>query len=1211
MRAAVENGADAVYFGLAGGFNARARAANFEDRELGEVMAYLRERGVKGFVALNVLVFDEELAEVEARVRLIAAAGADAVIVQDLAVVGLARRVAPGLPVHGSTQMSVTSADGAEFARAAGAERIVVGRELSVTEISQVRGGTSAEIEAFVHGALCVSYSGQCFSSEAWGGRSANRGQCAQACRLPYGLVVDGQLRDLGDIKYLLSPQDLLAVEQVPALLRAGVACLKIEGRLKGPEYVALTTRVYRDAVDAAGPAAAAPDQAPVLSNQRLAELQQVFARGQDAEHSGLTPGFLEGPRHQRLVRGRAPRHRGVFAGWVTRTAGRRIWVGLAATLKRGDGVVFDAGAPGEAEQGGGTACASAREVQLMFGPGCVDATRVAPGSLVWRSSDPALEARLRSTYEGLAAAAARRLPVDVAVAGRIGQALTVEVRGDNGCAACGESAALLAGADRRPLDAAAVAGAVGGLGGSTLSLRCLDLSALDLGAGLFIPLGEIKAARRAAVARFCASLQRHAAAEGLAREPVLPALLAAVRGDPDPNPSPPGGSKTPDMGFAWKPALPALLAAAQGGPAGGIHTLDNTRQEPASGKAPGLGSDAGDSAAEGAAVGIHPVEGAGRGAPAEYAAGGSAGGSTAAGRGAAPRAGPGSEGGAPPRAVRDQPLLRVLCRSKAQADAACKLPWLSEIVLDFLEVHGLREAVAAARVAGKRVVAACPRVLKPGEDSLARFYLRLGADALLVRSAGLLYRLSRARGAGAEMESNGTHMPDLEGDFSLNAANAVAAGALLGAGLSRLAPTHDLSGVQLVGLARSLGRRATMLEAIVHHHLPIFHTEHCVFARFLSDGNDFHDCGRPCERASVHLRDAAGADHLVLADEGCRNTVFNAAAQSGLWHLADLRAAGYGAFRVELAAETGGDVAPLLEAYRAMLANPNSSTGGMSPGAAWHWLASRPGGVTSGNMLKGRVALITGSTQGIGLGMLRGLAQAGADVVMHGLAKPEELQAKVTAVEDEFGVKVGHSDANVMKPAEIREMIRSVQRDFGRLDILVNNVGIQHVAPVHEFPDDKWDAIIAVCLSSAFHTTKAALPAMLASGWGRIINTGSMHALVASPYKSAYNAAKHGIAGLTKTVALETAREEQVTCNAICPGYVLTDLVRNQLEDTSRARGIPVDKVISDVLLADQPTKRFVRVEEIAALVRHLCSDDAASITGACLSIDGGWTAR
>ena len=371
MRAAVEAGADAVYFGL-NLLNARARAANFDVEELPDVVAFLHERGVRGFVTVNVLVFDEELTQAEALIRAVAKAGVDAVIVQDVGLVELVRRVAPNLAIHGSTQMSITSPEGAEFARELGCKRVVVGRELSVREIAAVRNGTEAEVEAFVHGALCVSYSGQCFSSEAWGGRSANRGQCAQACRLPYGLVVDGDVRDMGDVKYLLSPQDLMAVEMVPSLVEAGVSCFKIEGRLKGPEYVALTTSVYRRALDDAWTARLAredaSDASPGISPTSVPEwtlpasdrvdLAQVFARGQDADHDGLTRGFLEGPAHQRLVRGRAPRHRGVLLGEVTESHARRgggVVVRLtgAAALKRGDGVVFDRGAPDEPEAGG------------------------------------------------------------------------------------------------------------------------------------------------------------------------------------------------------------------------------------------------------------------------------------------------------------------------------------------------------------------------------------------------------------------------------------------------------------------------------------------------------------------------------------------------------------------------------------------------------------------------------------------------------------------------------------------------------------------------------------------------------------------------------------------------------------------------------------------------------------------------------------------
>lgn len=259
---------------------------------------------------------------------------------------------------------------------------------------------------------------------------------------------------------------------------------------------------------------------------------------------------------------------------------------------------------------------------------------------------------------------------------------------------------------------------------------------------------------------------------------------------------------------------------------------------------------------------------------------------------------------------------------------------------------------------------------------------------------------------------------------------------------------------------------------------------------------------------------------------------------------------------------------------------------------------------------LAGKVALVTGSTQGIGLGILRALAGAGADVVMHGLIPADKARSATAALSDEFGVRVGFSGADVSKPAECAAMVQGVEAQFSRLDILANNAGIQHVAPVVDFPEDKWDAILQVCLSAPFHATKAALPGMVARGWGRVINTGSMHALVASPFKSAYNAAKHGVAGFTKTAALEMARTG-VTVNAVCPGYVLTELIEKQIGDQARARGIPPERVVEDVLLADQPTKRFVTPAEVGALVAFLCGDAAGSITGACLSVDGGWTAR
>ena len=259
--------------------------------------------------------------------------------------------------------------------------------------------------------------------------------------------------------------------------------------------------------------------------------------------------------------------------------------------------------------------------------------------------------------------------------------------------------------------------------------------------------------------------------------------------------------------------------------------------------------------------------------------------------------------------------------------------------------------------------------------------------------------------------------------------------------------------------------------------------------------------------------------------------------------------------------------------------------------------------------MLKGKTALVTGSTSGIGLGIATALAAEGANIVLNGFGEPAAIEKTRDGLAASHGVAVRYSAADMTKPEEIAAMVAEAEAEFGAVDILVNNAGIQHVAPIEEFPPAKWDQIIAINLSSAFHTIHAALPKMKAKGWGRIINTASAHALVASPYKVAYVAAKHGIAGITKTVALEAATAG-VTVNAICPGYVWTPLVEKQIPDTARARGISEEEVKRDVILAAQPTKEFVTIEEVAALAVFLCRDEAKAITGAMLPIDGGWTA-
>jgi U32 family peptidase len=339
MRAAIGAGADAVYFGLTG-FNARAGADNVDASGIAGAMRLLHENGIRGYVALNTLVFDEELDRVEMAVRACAAAGVDAIVVQDVGVATLVRAVAPDMTLHASTQMTCTDASAMRFAARLGITRVIVPRELSVEEVAAVRAQTDVELEVFVHGAMCISYSGQCLASEALGGRSGNRGECAQPCRLPYRLVVDGEPRDLGDRAYLLSPADLEATAFVQRLADIGVDAFKIEGRLKSPEYVAATVRLYRNALG----------DEPGSMDAELGVALQTFSRG-----SG--PGFLGGVDHQRLVEGRSSDHRGVCVGVC---GGRRelrgktyAVVAVRISVARGDGVLIEGGFAGDGEAGG------------------------------------------------------------------------------------------------------------------------------------------------------------------------------------------------------------------------------------------------------------------------------------------------------------------------------------------------------------------------------------------------------------------------------------------------------------------------------------------------------------------------------------------------------------------------------------------------------------------------------------------------------------------------------------------------------------------------------------------------------------------------------------------------------------------------------------------------------------------------------------------
>lgn len=868
LRAALAAGADAVYFGLADGFNARARAESIDRANLADVVAECHRAGVRAYVTLNTLVLEDELPTVEALVRSTAEAGVDALIVQDPAVARLARAVCPELELHASTQMTISSVEGARFARRLGVTRVVLPRELSVREIARIAAADPAlETEVFVHGALCMSWSGQCLTSEAWGGRSANRGQCAQSCRLPYDLLVDGEIRPLGEIRYLLSPRDLAGFRALPALVEHGVRTLKIEGRYKGPAYVVAAVEAYRRWVDAlVRPGGPTPeDEARVAADLR--DLEVVYSRG-------FSDGFLGGADHQHLVEGRFPKHRGALLGRVARVEDSAVIVephpegrvrsgGLALGESRaepvgarepglvllggspvdntgapaaapapqpGMGVVFDAGDPADTREPGGPIFAveplgppGSGRYRLGFGRPGPDLDRVEPGQRIWLTGDPALERRARKLIESRVEG---RVPLRLRIAGALGAPLRVEGRAA-GHRVTVHSDRPLAEARGAGLDAALLEAKLGAVGGTPFAL--IELDAAALAPGLHLPVSALKALRRA----------------------LVDALLPRVE-------------RGPERAIDPAPALDRLRAEAA------------------------------------AAVAARPPL--------------------------------------------DQPEPRIvpLCRTDAHLDAVIAAG-LAEVELDWMERAGLTRAVERARAAGLRVHVATPRVQKPGEEGFDRRIGRLAPDGVLVRHWGAVIHFAD----GLDERLDGRR-PALHGDFSLNITNALTAEHLFGLGLDTLTASHDLDAEQLFALlARTSADR---IAVTVHHHIPTFHTEHCVYAHLLSNGRDIKTCGQPCGQHEIGLRDHRGHIHPVIVDPACRNTVYNAQAQSAAGLVPRLLEAGVKRLRVEFVRETADEALRVLVGYRALLA------GELTPGALIERLrVHEQFGVTRGTTRVGR----------------------------------------------------------------------------------------------------------------------------------------------------------------------------------------------------------------------------------------------------------------
>ncbi len=775
-KAAVENGADAIYFGL-DRFNARMRGDNFTEADLPELMAFLHQRGVKGYLTLNTLIFPAELVTVEQYLKTALRSGVDAVIVQDVGICRLIRHLSPDWPIHASTQMTITSAAGVEFAEELGCNLVVLARECSIKEITKVQDQLSAKnlslpLEIFVHGALCVAYSGQCLTSESLGGRSANRGECAQACRLPYDLIADGELVELGDKQYLLSPQDLAGIELLPEIIQAGVSCLKIEGRLKAPEYVASVTRIYRQAIDRLTQATI-PDSESVKVERY--ELEMAFSRG-------LAPGWLAGIDNQKLVNGEYSSKRGVLAGAVTQVRSKEVTVKITTTVKPGDGIVFGLGTSHSQRPSIGgriyTVTSLTKDTAVLtFNWDDVDLSLVEVGDQLWKTSDPELEKKVRQTYAGEQVRAAQ--PLQFEVQGAIDLPLTVIARDRQGHVTQVNSTMPLSIAHNQPLTTDKLSQQLGRLGGTPFSLGEITCDIPDNG---ILPVSELNRMRRTLV------------------EQLLEQRTQECR---------------------WQ-----IDEAA---------TVEN----------------------------LLPIA----------------------------------------TTVSQPVALRVLVRTLTQLEAAVDAQ-IEQIYCEFIDPRHYR---SASRIADGQaeIFAVPPRITKPAEHWTLEQLATCQPTGYLVRNYDQLEFFQGQRCIG---------------DFSLNVANALTADYFQRRyRLERLTASYDLNISQLLDFVATYP--AQQIEVTIHQHMPMFHMEHCVFCAFLSEGTDHTNCGRPCETKQVQLRDRIGTNHILQADVGCRNTLYNGKAQTGAEYVQQLIGYGVSHFRLEFVQEDGTTVTKTIEYYRQLIA--------------------------------------------------------------------------------------------------------------------------------------------------------------------------------------------------------------------------------------------------------------------------------------------------
>lgn len=788
--AAIQNGADAIYVGFPG-FNARGRSYDFELEELKQIIQLCHLNGVKVNLAFNIVIFENEIPEVIESIKKVLPLKPDALIVQDLGLVNIIKEMCPQQVVHASTQMTITNDLAIQFLENLDIKRFVLGRENSLLEIRQIAERTKKELEVFVHGALCVSYSGQCFTSETIGGRSANRGQCAQSCRFSYDLIVDGETKNLVDKTYLVSPKDLCGIGEIPELMRLGVKSFKVEGRLKTPEYVAQVAKSFRSAIDkTAQKDSFTGDQVQKEKNRMGVEYSR-----------GFFPGWLHGVNHQELVDGRFGSHRGVEIGRVVMVQKSSMTIELNANemdIENGDGLLWF-----ENEQKNGASIYSisrAKNTITIEFSNTTSIKREAVGSLVYLNHDRSQKKEIEKSLTDKNTF--KKVPVSVSLKLVEGQPLSVTLKDDRFQLSL-ETASVLSKAQNKPISVENLFDEFSSLGNTVFKLERAAFSTnLNSDTALFLNHKEIKNLRQKLFAELT-RLRTENKIESTGDVIINHYASASAR--------PPVG--------------PVLV---------GLNILLRNKEQ-----------------------------------------------------------------------VQD--LILAMQQGVLRANS------IKSVCLDFEFGRDYKDSVEQVKILGVKVGIATTRILKPQEYVNLKVIHSMSPDFILVRNLGALYYFKNVQKFSGE----------LKGDFSLNVTNHKTFQYLTENGLDSICLSYDLNFDQTVSLLKNID--AGKAEITIHQSMPSFHMEHCVFAAFLSKGKSYKDCGKPCEKHKVQLKDQFGHYHWIKPDHECRNTMYNSSAQTALPYLEDWKNLGLGEIRYEALHESGVELIQKIGNYTDVIAGHKS----------------------------------------------------------------------------------------------------------------------------------------------------------------------------------------------------------------------------------------------------------------------------------------------